>query len=135
MPLTLLKVSNPQFKECEIERLYPTKLYYLCTPYTRYAAGLKKAHEHACILAAQLIEERIVIFCPIAHGHDISMYGGLDPRNAKQWWPLNRTMLGHCDAVIVAQLPGWCESAGIFEELSEAHLLDKPIHYLTVVDG
>lgn len=123
---------SPVFAPAVIERLDPAKLYYLATPYTRYPFGLAAAHRHACMLAAQLIEERFAVFSPIAHGHEISIHGGLDPRDGRRWEPFNLKMLAHCDAMIVAELRGWSESTGIYTEISECHLLGKPVVFMKV---
>jgi hypothetical protein len=55
---------------------------------------------------------------------------GKDPKNPAIYEAINRTMLGTCATLIVAEMDGWQESTGIFEEILTFEALHKPIYML-----
>lgn len=91
--------------------------WYLATPYSRYEAGLERAHEDACIQAALLIRAGVAVFCPIAHSHPIAKVGGIDPLDHAIWLPVDEPMMAAAFGLIVCKLQGWSESIGVAHEI------------------
>lgn len=102
-------------------------LAYLGTPYTRYKAGLRQAYVDAARLAARLVKAGVAAYSPIVHCHPISAYGELDPLDLSIWYPHNGLMMQRCDALIVAHMDGWEESAGIKYEVAFFEERKRPI--------
>lgn len=106
-----------------------TTLWYLATPYTHYAPGLKKAFRHAAQAAAGLLKQGINVYSPIAHSHPIAWYGGISPTDQKLWLAFDAAMMERCDGLIVIRMAGWNESAGIAHEIGEFLKQGKPIRH------
>lgn len=106
------------------------KLCYLATPYSRFKGGISLAHVEACKFAAGLIQQGVRVYSPIAHTHSIAMYGNIDPLDRAMWLNLDEAMMEACDALIVAELPGWIDSEGIAYEIAFFIAKDKPVYYL-----
>ena len=49
-------------------------LWYVATPYTRYAAGRDAAFHEACRVTARLLESGVKAYSPIAHTHPVAQY-------------------------------------------------------------
>jgi hypothetical protein len=106
-------------------------LYYLATPYTKYASGIEKAYIDACRIAADLIRRGHKVYSPIAHTHGIATHGGIDPTDYEIWLAFNETMMQRCDAIMVARLPGWQESFGVLHEIKRFGEMNKSILFFT----
>lgn len=105
--------------------------WYVCTPYTKYPAGIDKAFDHACIVSAKLIRLGFKVFCPIAHTHPIAQYG-FDPKDGALWLEQDKPVFDRAEGVVVAMMDGWETSAGIQQEIEWAREQGKTIIYLEV---
>ena len=108
------------------------KLGYLASPYKNYYAGLDGAYHDVCVIAGNLIQAGVSVYCPIAHGHGIARYSGMEMNNYDIWMPLDKMMLDRCDFLIVAHMLGWTESRGITEEINYFLMSGKPIYDLDI---
>lgn len=107
--------------------LTPHPLAYLATPYARAPGGIWKAFFDASELAARLLQAGMKIFCPIAHGHPIAVFGGLDPVDHSIWLPFDEAMMDAAHVLIVAHLEGWESSKGVAHEIEYFRERGKPI--------
>lgn len=119
-------------KKTTIEDLKRFELIYLATPYSKYPGGLDIAHHDACRVAGKLIEQGVRVYSPIAHGHPIAMKCGLDPLDLKLWLPFDAAIMSKSDALLVAMMPTWEVSKGIFHETHFFTEANKPVLYLDV---
>lgn len=106
-------------------------LHYLATPYTDYCQGRTAAFQHAAEAAAALLRRGLLVYSPIAHSHPIAEHGRLDPCDQHLWMALDLEMLDRCNSLLVVQMPGWNESAGVAAEIAHAEATEKPISYLS----
>lgn len=106
------------------------ELCYLATPYSKYARGPDMAFIDAARLAARLMQAGIDIYSPIAHGHPLSVHGGISKYDYSIWMPANFKMARRMDALIIGMLPGWDRSEGIAEEVHFFKAELKPIFHL-----
>jgi nucleoside 2-deoxyribosyltransferase len=103
---------------------------YLATPYSLFKPDLNAAYVAACRIAGALMREGIYVFCPVAHSHGIAVHGAIDPLDHAFWLDQDCSLQDDCDALVIAQLPGWDASEGIKAEFAQAMLRGQPIHYL-----
>lgn len=101
-------------------------LTYLASPYTgneepNFQAVAKKA--------AELMNQGLTIFSPIAMCHPMAMYGKL-PGEWEFWEKFDRSYLSVCNKVIVYRLPGWEKSKGVNAEIKIAIELGIPVEYI-----
>jgi hypothetical protein len=107
------------------------KLVYLASPYSAYPWGREKAYVTVCHKAAELMEQGINIFCPIAHSHAIEMDGMNGVIHDGDWWlKQDYAVLDCCDELWVYKMPGWDKSYGIDQEIKRAKWEGIPIKYL-----
>jgi len=104
--------------------------WYLATPYSKYPAGVEGAFREACQAAAWLVQERIGVYCPIAHTHPIAIHGQIDPLDHAIWLPADAPLMEGAAGLIVCMMPGWEISYGIAQERAAFRLMDKPIHFM-----
>lgn len=103
-------------ENCHLLKL--TGLVYLASPYSADKDSIKKKRfEAACEAAARLISQGVMIFSPIAHSHPIATIG-CTPTSWEFWEKWCMGMLDKCDSMIVLQLDGWEESAGVQAEIT-----------------
>ena len=104
--------------------------WYLATPYTAYADGtLEEAFDLACVAAAELIEQGLPVFSPIAHSHPIALLGDLDPTSHALWLVQDEYFIQVAEGIIVLKAAGWQNSKGIFHEIQRFAELKKPLFY------
>lgn len=113
-----------------LEQLTRYGLCYLATPYSKYEAGIHMAFVDASVFAAKLMQNGVKVYSPIAHMHPIAMYGNIDPLNHDIWLPFDEAIMTVCEALLVAEMPGWQESKGIRHEIKFFATRNRPIHYL-----
>lgn len=104
-------------------------LYYVATPYSKYAAGIDEAFKDACRATAILIGRGLNVYSPIAHTHPIALYGGIDPLDHTIWMALDHHMMKAADGCIVLMMPGWKESKGVQIEIDTFKQMGKPIRW------
>jgi hypothetical protein len=102
---------------------------YLATPYTNYQPSRDEAFVAACKLAGLLARTGLKLFCPIAHGHPISVVGKIDQCDAAFWNKFNAPLMSVSDSLIVGKLAGWEESSGVLGELEYFKGAGKPIFF------
>lgn len=90
-------------------------LWYLATPYAKYPFGMETAAQHAAKIAAELINNNVAVFCPIAHGHLIQIGGAKGGHDI--WLPLDEMFMLGCVGLIVARMPGYHYSKGVQHEI------------------
>ena len=103
------------------------KKIYLASPYSDDDPEVeRKRFESVCKIAASLISEGCLVFCPIAHSHPIHIHG--DMRTDSGYWAkLNESWLDWCDELWIANMPNWHQSKGIRREMKYAKKIGKKI--------
>lgn len=104
--------------------------WYLASPYSKYPHGLEAAYRDACKAAGFLMTQGLNVFCPIAHSHPISEFGGCRHKDHEFWMRVDRPMVDHACGMIICEMPGWQESVGIGMEIDWMNAAGKPIFYL-----
>src|SRR6516164_1938445 len=113
-----------------LEKLKAAELVYLATPYSKYPAGLEKAHSEAARLTGELLKLGLRVYSPISHTHPIAVYAGINPLDHSIWLPFDQAIMSKSDALLVAKMDKWEESYGIGEEIKWFGEAGRPIHYL-----
>lgn len=101
---------------------------YLASPYTEYRGGSDAAFRDAVSVSAKLTEAGLVVFSPVVHFHPISQR--MPPRTHAFWMRQCQPYMVAARSMIIAQLPGWDKSAGVFEEREFFRNAGKQIRYL-----
>ena len=108
-------------------------LLYLACPYS-HRDGMVRAHRalHASDMAARLMRQGYSVFSPISHGHavcdaDMTHEVGTD---AASWAVLNDTVMIVCAALVVLDIPGVWESAGVRQEVAKAAEFKLPVNLI-----
>ena len=103
---------------------------YLASPYSKYKHGIHKAHQAACEATALLVQAGIPVFSPIAHTHDVAIYGRLDPLAHTLWMPADRPFMEAAKGMILLTLEGWEESYGVEIEMNYFASARKPVYWM-----
>lgn len=108
-------------------------IYYLASPYSKGSDAIRidrfnKVTE-AC---AYLTNQGFCIFSPITHSHPMVEYGVSSTWDF--WKKVDTLFLSVFHGLIVLQLDGWLESAGVQEEIKITKALGKPVLYVTLED-
>lgn len=105
---------------------------YLASPYSKLVktVGLDEAARIVSLAAGALIEERVVVFSPIAHGHAVSVAYGLDKLDQDMWMAQCYPMLRSAKVCVVLMFPGWRESAGVSAEMDFARRHGIPVVHI-----
>lgn len=112
-------------------RLPPIEsFWYLGSPYSSYRWGLDAACRKASALAASLTFAGIPVFSPIAHSHALAEYGALDPLDHDFWMTADAPFMRAAGGLIVAEMAGWRDSAGLAMEIEVFDRAGKPVVYL-----
>ena len=106
-------------------------LWYLSSPYSKYAQGRDVAYKESCRAAAELIRRGEIVFAPIAMSHSIAEHGGIDPYDYRVWMEQDEAILSECDGLIALMMPGWEESVGMRAEIEICLKRGKPIRYMS----
>lgn len=112
--------------------LAPTDYVYLATPYTKHPRGHAAAYADACFYAGELITAGFNVFSPIAHGHGLSVHAGIPATDHEVWMKIDRPMMAHAAALVIAPMDGWRESKGIAEEIKTFRAAGKPVLMLVL---
>lgn len=111
-------------------RFNPLEHYwYLATPYTKYEDGIEYAAVGAAIIAERYILEGIPVYSPIVHCHSIAMQGSIDALDSAYWVAQQAPMMYNAYGLIVSNMKGWKESAGVCAEIEYFEQALKPIIY------
>jgi hypothetical protein len=84
-------------------------------------------------VVAQLMAQRLPVFSPIVHCHEVALRYDL-PGDAAYWQEYNTSFLRKAVAIYIILLPGWDVSKGVAQEAALAEHLNIPIHFVNV-DG
>lgn len=107
-----------------------TRYYYLASPYSDPDEAVRAArYDTISRIAARLIENGLLIYCPIIHCHSIAVKYTL-PTDATYWNSANSAFIEQSGGLIVAMMPGWLTSSGIGSELQLARSLGRPVYML-----
>jgi hypothetical protein len=109
--------------------LTPNEFWYLATPYTKYPAGMREAYTAAVRIAASFSVMNLNVFSPIVHFHPQSVVARL-PGDVSYWWNRNLPYMKSCCGMVVMEMDGWKESAGITAEIAWFEQQQKPVLYL-----
>lgn len=111
----------------ELHDLYG--IIYLASPYSKWE-NKDTAAEIVAKAAAILMNDGLVIYSPISHGHAVAKYGL--PYTWEFWKAQCQPMIDAAVAIIVLQMDGWEDSVGVTYEIEEFKKAGKPIVYATV---
>lgn len=106
-------------------------LYYIASPYTKYARGNTAAFEDVAKACGELMRRGIAVYSPIVQTHPIAIYGGIDPFDHDVWMALDHYMIKAADGCIVVMMPGWSESRGVTIEIDAFKKQEKPIRWFS----
>jgi len=108
----------------------PRKSIYFASPYSHAEKNTELTrHRQVCKVAGEMMRRGKVVFCPIAHTHEISLICQLSGAwDQNEIWP-NQDLhwVEQCDEFGVLMLDGWKESVGVEAELVHARILGKPV--------
>jgi len=102
---------------------------YLASPYTKFPGGHQAAFDEVCRAAAWLLDRGLTVFSPVAHTHPIARHV-MTPPTHRFWLDHDLPLLAAARGMIVYQMDGWDESAGIREEMEFAKGRGMPVLYL-----
>ena len=108
------------------------KRIYLASPYWHDDPTVREQRFHeVCKIAAKLMTDGYIVFCPIAHSHPIATHGGAPNGCHDFWMKQDFPMIEWADELWVAKLEGYRESKGVGMEMEYATSLHKPIHFIS----
>ena len=105
-------------------------MIYLASPYSDPSPGVR---ELRFVLAREATLKLLqrgssqVIFSPIVYSHQFANSLGGD---FGSWKEFDLSMIDIADEVWVLKLDGWEQSHGVWNEIENAKLNDKPVKYL-----
>ncbi|MCC7253837.1 DUF1937 family protein [Hyphomicrobium sp.] len=105
-------------------------IFYMASPYSKYAAGIWPAYREAARIAGRLVDAGLNIFSPIVHSHPLAAYGDIDPLNHALWMKADAPFCAMAGGLLVVQMDGWHESKGVLAEIEIFRAADKPIFYV-----
>lgn len=92
-------------------------LLYVATPYSKFPGGHEEAFRQAAAITGRLMLRGLRVYSPIAHGHPLSLYGGVPFADHEVWIPFDRAMMEKSDALIVVKMTDWHRSDGVDHEI------------------
>ena len=107
-----------------VSDFYGTGVWYLATPYSKWAGGIDDAAHRAALIATTLHHQGLVVFSPIVHSHALCVADReaglhrLDALSHDYWLKLDKAHAAASCGLIVAMMEGWRESAGIRREIA-----------------
>lgn len=107
------------------------KLWYLASPYSKYANGIEAAFRDISEQAGWLANNGVFVFSPIAHTHPIATYGKLDHYDYDLMLAWDKLMIDRCDGMLICMLPGYDTSYGVAWEKEQFEKQGKPIVYIS----
>lgn len=111
--------------------LRPVEGYiYLASPYSHPDPLVREERYKAVLfVAAKLMAEGHIVFCPIVHTHEIGKRLGRAVDHYF-WLKQNRPLLVNASKMVILTLSGWDLSKGIEDETKISKDLGIPIQYL-----
>ncbi len=101
-------------------------LVYLACP---YSGNEEENFKLVSKKAAELLNQGMTIFSPIAMCHPMAIYGKL-PGNWEFWEKFDRAYISCCNKLIVYRLKGWDTSKGVTAEVKIAQEMGIPVEYI-----
>jgi len=109
------------------------KLTYLASPYSSHCPEIRWERYFAAVeVSAGLMRQGMLIYCPIAHTHDMAVRHGL-PTDWAFWERHCRAFLASSERLIVLKLDGWEDSVGVAAEIRIAEEMGIPVSFLEYV--
>ena len=106
-------------------------MIYLASPYSHSNISVRyKRYECVLQVAARLIKEGQLVFCPVVHTHPINIILGSEYWDFSRWKEFDLAMLDKCDELVIVRIPGWETSKGVTEETRYARQWDIPIRFV-----
>jgi hypothetical protein len=100
---------------------------YLGAPYSHDDPSVREMRfQQISAAAACLMRQGHIVFSPISHSHPCAVFGTL-PTDWAYWRPFVSAFLGLANRLLVLQLPGWRESAGLKAEIAMAADFGIPV--------
>ena len=112
------------------DELRDFKLLYVGSPYRKFKLGMGQAAKQVAKITARLTISGLPVYSPIAHGHMLSIYGGIHPSANELWEKINSPFMEMSGAIVVAKMDGWEESDGLADEIRQFQAVKKPVFYL-----
>lgn len=112
---------------------------YLASPYSvtqpispQQAVVLRSSrYRRVCKMAAKLMKEGKIIFCPIAHSHPIETIGMPGELQSGDFWlEQDFAILKHASELLVYKMDGWNKSKGVMREIEFAQEHGIPVNYI-----
>jgi len=116
------------------------KLYYLASPYTTLYPDLpwdmekviEFRYQNTLTFGHILVEAGYHFVSPILHFH-IMAHTWDFPKDFSFWEGMDKTLIEHCNGVIVYCDEHWKDSGGVAREIEYAESLGKPILYRNIL--
>ena len=113
--------------------LAPLRIYgmmYMASPYSKYHGGIEQAAKEAALISGRIMQHGVNVFSPVVYTHTIAMVCNIDPFDYDFWMGIDYKFMDLCDALLVAEMPGWDISYGIGLEIEYFKKHDKAIFHL-----
>jgi hypothetical protein len=102
-------------------------MIYVASPYSDPDVSVQRdRYLETSYVVAQLMIQRLAVFSPIVHCHEIALRYNL-PGDAKYWQEYNTSFLRRANALYIVCLPGWKHSKGVRQEVTLAQELNIPM--------
>jgi hypothetical protein len=105
-------------------------MIYLATQYSHSDPIVRKTrYLLAMEVAAELIKNKLCVYSPIVHCHEMAERHGF-PTDAKFWEEYNNSFIRHCEYMIVLVTPELHTSKGVMAEIEFAKNCFIPIKFV-----
>jgi len=99
---------------------------YLASPYTHADEGvMEKRFLSALACAAWCLQNRLWVYSPIVHNHQIAERYSL-PKNYAFWNAYNFSILDRANELLILAIEGWTTSLGVKGEIDRARFNSTP---------
>lgn len=112
-----------------------TTYWYIASPYSdpdpkvseqRYRAALRATH--------WCLTHDMIVFSPIVHCHEMAIIYGM-PTDFRFWKAYNNAMISGSSGLLVLEIEGWQQSAGVSAEREIAVKAGLPVGHLLPEKG
>jgi hypothetical protein len=104
---------------------------YLASPCRSYLGSYDEAVSECERIAGELAAEGVVVFPAIASGACLVRGNAdLDPYDNDFWFEYYKTEMEDCDYLLIAEMKGWKDSTGIYDEKEWFQSCGRPVFYL-----
>lgn len=105
-------------------------MIYLASPYAHAdPAMMQYRYEVMLDVVAYYLNERVTVFSPIVHCHNIKLRHGL-PEDHDFWLRYDYEIMARCTGIYIIMLDGWMESRGVGAEIVYAQTHGMEITYI-----